>query len=935
MKSSNFIFEVDDEDLDTEFDDADADEVDQEPTDNIKDSGYILKTGSKLYYPGENHRVAIVELTTTDLRTDGEEFKEWLARGIQNEDEPLVVQLNSPDGKKYAQVATLYKAVFDSTTRKLSKSSEVERIYVIYTNARGFVWNTNPNEAPQNRLPTRYEYVELGGEGTGGKYWQPFLDKVQSSKKRDALKPSDFRSIIARIEATNQQVSNQILKSKGINFFTLRQVIEKNRSNSKFSTYPRFKRQYLSELLANFIDHPDQKPYPLILVNYGDYSQPGEAATDEYKSSAYKDAMKSDLLSKTGLERIQSLTTDFMEIVHPLALVNNNLTGNANKKILEFLGASSYDELKRGASIQFHAAGEGARTNTPLIDSTVYYQGRKVEISSKKAGGMGASLKNLADKFEEVLNSDAAMDFNRLLSTDPRYSQASGFLGNIIRAGRGEQYKVAFNFVSPGDLEVANRVKESLRSSPATEHLSQQMLSGIGFSDKIATIYEQNKLKTIPKKFNQWQLLMTAIWTSVTNELNSNPAFGNLVTWIFNHAAVIQVDTHTQEIKTKSGRAEVLTNIIGTWPSQTVETVKLSPTMAGENVKYSLLINGYKDQSFSAGDEDTSPLSDKDKDANTAPDRPTGRDTYTSAEDWTSPDEATFTAKNTRGEETALPMNMWAWAGSEYSSQEMVDYGVPESLIQSIITNRRYLMDLVELGPLTVPTAPATQQPLLENNGQQVILTPRLVELLNKGQLDALIKYKRTGKQDEKTQSAFRVILTGRPSDTDSEIRLDNKLRAQGYQRLLALKKNNPQSYMNVYRDIATTADYSRQSVSSSTIGKERNGQRAAEIATEVKTLKDQYSKIPDSNKKRADKEQIKFRIDGLSAEWRLIQISNKVLDGARVTNDLVSQVNGLLPTIKRINPGFSVDERLQPNYGLTEGFNRGPSKILLGILDR
>ncbi len=922
MKSTNFIFE-DDED---EFDGADE----LSGADVINDSGYTLRTGSKLYCPGENYRIAIVELTTTDLRTDGKEFGDWLARGTANKDNPLVIQLNSHDDERYAQVATLYRAVFDSVTRKLSTTDDIERIYVIYTNANEFVWDTNPNDAPQNRLPTRYEYVGLNGEGTGGKYWQPFLSMANSSKKRDGLKPSNLNSIMSRIDATNRQVANQILKDKAVNFFTIQSVIQKSRSINKFSTYPKLKRQYLSELLGKFIDNPDQKPYPMVLVNYGDYIDPNSTASRDRKTVDYKNAMSADLLSQTGLERIQSLTVDFMEIIHPVALVNNNLNGNANKKILEFLGASSYDELKSGASIQFHASGEGARTNTPLIDSTVYYRGRKIEISSKKAGGMGASLKNLADKLQEVLLSSGD-EMREILNSNENYSKSYNFLINIFNADRGEQYKVAFNIASPNDASIAEQMKDEMRRTPAREHLTSEILTRYGFSGTIAKIYEENKPRTIPNNSSQWKLLMIAVWTAVTNELNSNPAFGNLVTWIFNHGAVIQVDTQTQEINTKTGRAEVLTNIIGTWPSQAVETVKLSPTMSGENVKYSLLINGYKDQSFSTDDDDTSPLSDRDKQANTKPVRPTGRDTYTSAEDWTSPDEATFTAQNIRGNsETTLPTNTWAWAGSEYSSEEMIEYGVPREAIQKVMTDRLYLIGLVELassGPLNPPTNNAqTQNQLFENAAGQLVLTPRLVSKLTKGQLDALMNYKRKGRVDDKVIQAFRVAATGNELDDDTSDRVDNRLRAEGFARLLKLKQTNPQAYQKVYRDITQHTATTSATFGGGVIEKQKNDARLAELKTQIDSLRAEQSKIPDTNKGREKKLALKSQIEVLIAEWQLItQVSNPILSGSRVTNELRSAAVRYVATIRKGNPKFDVDERLQPI--LSE------SKILSGLM--
>jgi hypothetical protein len=714
MKSSNFIFEVDEEDPD-DFEDREEQELDAADDGgdtDINDSGYTLKTGSKLYYPGFKHRIAVASLSTVTAE-EGSDMLEYYT----NDGSFMVLALNQPDlNTKYAQIAVLYPANFDSKTRKLTATEEAEAVYIKYTNIKNFVWNMNPNEAPENRLPVREEYANLNGTGTGGKYWQPFLSKVASSKKRDALKPSDFRSLSIRIDATNRQVADQILNDKAINFNTIKRIINGNKSNSQFSTYPNIKRQYLSELISKFTDESGSKPYPMILVNYGDYIEPGVTASKDSNTIDYKDAIKSDLLSQTGLERIQSLTVDFMEIIHPVALVNNSLNGNANKKILEFLGANSFQELQSGASIQFHGIGEGARTNTPLIDSIVYYRGRKIEISSKKAGGMGASLSNLADKLREVLTSDIGAELRRLVNSDERYRKSFKFLNSILESGRGEQYKVAFEMLSSEDLSVAERVREEMRATSANgQHLTPQELQTHGFSISVIQAYEKNKQNTVPAKYSKWQLLMNAVWTTVTDKLNSNPAFGNLVTWIFNHAAVIQVDTHTQEIKTKDGRAEVLTNIIGTWPSQVVETVKLSPTLGGENVKYSLLINGYKDQSFSVGDNDTSPLSDKDKAANTTPERPTGGDTYTTTQDTLGPGSRSLDIPDTRGYRTGIDIDtknlkdsksksvLWQWAGSGYDSQTIKQWGGTPTTIKSILEYRSKIINLINKSKLLKP----------------------------------------------------------------------------------------------------------------------------------------------------------------------------------------------------------------------------------------
>lgn len=98
-----------------------------------------------------------------------------------------------------------------------------------------------------------------------------------------------------------------------------------------------------------------------------------------------------------------------------------------------------------------------------------------------------------------------------------------------------------------------------------------------------------------PDKYNSvrgwWLRLQKSLVYAIAQQVNSDPDFSLMCTWILNHGKFIQVDTRS----VVQDGALVISNITATWPSTLVDRVVLLPQSAGAGFRYKLLINSDRD----------------------------------------------------------------------------------------------------------------------------------------------------------------------------------------------------------------------------------------------------------------------------------------------------------------------------------------------------
>jgi hypothetical protein len=209
--------------------------------------------------------------------------------------------------------------------------------------------------------------------------------------------------------------------------------------------------------------------------------------------------------------------------------------------VIKFFGASGWDEIRDKAVISFPG------NNFPLIDSEVFYpteSGRgfsRLMISSKK-GGQAASFKGLNGAWTEAqqLARDSwTKEVMPRISNDFEFAAAWTVLQIGLRDLQGSQAKAFW-------IEAA----EYLDLDSENENIID----------------------------------------SVVEKINAGTAFSQLVIWIYNHSAMIQVDTFVEEGGNDDNKPTVLNNIVATWPSQLADSVKLEPGAGGVY----LAVNGRK-----------------------------------------------------------------------------------------------------------------------------------------------------------------------------------------------------------------------------------------------------------------------------------------------------------------------------------------------------
>jgi hypothetical protein len=249
--------------------------------------------------------------------------------------------------------------------------------------------------------------------------------------------------------------------------------------------------------------------------------------------------------SAIGISDSNSITVNFMEVIHPIALLTGNCRGNGKDMLLSYLEADSWDDLKKNAKISYPTG------NYPLIDSEIFYPSEKgrgftrVMVSSKKAGGMTVSFAGINGAWKEcqqLANEKWNKEVKPLIDGDFEYFAAWTILELFLSSASGE--------------EALAKWRE------AAEYLE----------------LEEND----------------DVITAVSEKLNEGNAFSELVIWIYNHSAMIQVDTYEDEHGGHGkDKATVLTNIVATWPSQLAEKVRIEkPTGGNVYSRVKLNVNG-------------------------------------------------------------------------------------------------------------------------------------------------------------------------------------------------------------------------------------------------------------------------------------------------------------------------------------------------------
>jgi hypothetical protein len=370
------------------------------------------------------------------------------------------------------------------------------------------------------------------------------------------------------------------------------------------------------------------------------------------------------LISKYGFEKTSDLINDFAEILAPVGLLTGNLNGNGQRLLTHFLGGSE-GELRQSATIHFQPV-----RNFPLVDSYIEYNGRIVSISSKSNGGAAAKFTGFLNSIKEIETNPIAKKMWDEMLSNPKIARAYEVL-KVVMSGTDDEEELAeatknvsanqqrmidfierskrimelvevreygsgarvgitdndlnlFNQFISGNNIVAGAVKKSDKADVAgwqdknTADKFMAMLSSNqrgGFSPEFKNIFRfyrtpGNPGGSQPPTFNPWGLFRKGCSYHITEALNKDQIYSDVLTWIFNHSAVVQVSLSTTPTgsedkegngyaSTKAGSTKPLVfyNMIATWPSTGVEHVQFTWGASETDLHHKLLVNGH-DKAF-------------------------------------------------------------------------------------------------------------------------------------------------------------------------------------------------------------------------------------------------------------------------------------------------------------------------------------------------
>jgi hypothetical protein len=626
-----------------------------------EDSSWNISQGDELANPRSRELAKVINIRDYNL-TDKKQKNEL--KKIMNSYSNNIISLNDDHNSSYAHIVEIQIIAAEYAPRQNMKlmyiyhDNKPTKTWSSYSGVSGREVNLNTkrgrdrlrNILRQNLLPITKR--SDGGDLNAGNHWQKVDISTRASKSRDRIKPNEIGAIYnknqswwdqhpeirnlinsykAKIDATKDQTTKNDLRreferlrsdiinrvphiqmmnhqrdekdvQKPLRANDISTLINKARArnsgpNFLRSFFPKRKKEYLSALLNKFIDKPNSpgQLYPFKII-------------DNSQSRA--------MMTGSGIGTDSSIATDFMEVVHPVAVITGNYLGSARNYILNHLGVRSYEELIKNAAISY-----GSNNTGKLIDSAIYTkkgnQVKKVQISSKEGKGSPASAKSLQVAYDEVMRNSVSKKLWETeiepLENDDDYQQSLTLI-KLFTNSKTQSWEDAvqagltFNLITKEDVKLINNLaaqiktkndvdktkndiddEEDEETTKKTKKVEIPTATFERFSDELKDSFNDSPYRGT----NQFTKLISGIWNEVIKDVNESEAFGNLVVWLFNHSATIQVNTVVN--RNQSDNSVSIVHIIGTWPTTLVETAKLTiGQQAGEAIRFDLIVNGYK-----------------------------------------------------------------------------------------------------------------------------------------------------------------------------------------------------------------------------------------------------------------------------------------------------------------------------------------------------
>ena len=266
----------------------------------------------------------------------------------------------------------------------------------------------------------------------------------------------------------------------------------------------------------------------------------------------------------------------FCELLQPIALQTGQYEGEAAAAAATFLPGGGFSDT----TISF-----GASKTEGLSDSVMTSpDGLSIKVSSKGGAGATASVVNILNAYEELLQTKEGKKLSKKLQstidTLVTIKQTSMSEGPLVLAIENE-------LISMEDAEYIRQLKKQAPIPLASFVKSKKVPADIR---KLAA---QRNTKN-PDSVNMYYHVMASVAFEVADYINNHTSFSKDAAIILNNSALVQVYSKVSA----QGQQWTLNKFTSKWPGSLISQITLDPTKAyystGIKQKYTFSVNADK-----------------------------------------------------------------------------------------------------------------------------------------------------------------------------------------------------------------------------------------------------------------------------------------------------------------------------------------------------
>jgi len=262
----------------------------------------------------------------------------------------------------------------------------------------------------------------------------------------------------------------------------------------------------------------------------------------------------------------------FGEILQPMALQKGLYTGNAGEAAEKFLGGRGF----AGTTITWDTS-----KTAGLSDSTLKKPGgATINLSSKGGAGAMASVGNIINVVDKLLDAEAETKSKSGTALVKQYSSTIDLLRGIKEAGQAE----APLYVGTKFGVITSAEADQIRGLKKMPPMNISGVDGLKISDKLKGFAKERKTKR-PENVDLFYHILAVVAKKAADAVNEGTNFSKAAADILNNGALVQVYTKA----TDKGDTWTLDEFNTRYPGETVKGVYLT---AGKNYTGTYPIKG-------------------------------------------------------------------------------------------------------------------------------------------------------------------------------------------------------------------------------------------------------------------------------------------------------------------------------------------------------